>query len=129
MYGQPLTAMLRRLKGGFRRPKMPEAPPEESETSERPQNEASPRTDRAAGGAPPRNRRGAVGIGWLILRNYSLVAAFVFAIVFFSVARPDIFPTPQNARSILTGSASLLLIAFGVMVPLIVQQFDLTPSY
>jgi ribose transport system permease protein len=80
---------------------------------------------------PTLRRRGGVetGLGWVILRSYSLLAAFVIALAVFSIARPDIFPTSQNAISILTGGASLSLIALGVMIPLIVQQFDLTPAY
>jgi len=47
----------------------------------------------------------------------------------FSVLRPDTFPTAANAGSILTGSAALAMIAIGVMLPLIVQQFDLSPGF
>lgn len=66
---------------------------------------------------------------WRPLNQYGLLLAFVGALGLFSVLKPDVFPTAQNAGSILTGSASLGLIALGVMLPLIVNQFDMTPGY
>src|SRR5205814_2401481 len=42
---------------------------------------------------------------------------------------PTIFPTAANAGSILTGSAALAMIAIGVMLPLIVQQYDLSSGF
>ena len=78
-------------------------------------------------------RRGALraGLGWAwsLLYNYGLLVALIGLILAFSLARPDTFPTAANAGSILTGSAALAMIAIGVTLPLIVQQFDLSPGF
>jgi ribose transport system permease protein len=71
----------------------------------------------------------AIGYGWRQLYNYGLLFALVLVAVVFSVLRPEAFPTTRNLGSILTGSAPLTLIALAVMLPLIVNQFDLTPGY
>jgi ribose transport system permease protein len=69
------------------------------------------------------------GLGWRILRGYTLLIAFIVTLAVFSAVRPSIFPTTANAKSILTGNAALVLISLAAMIPLIVNQFDLTPAY
>jgi ABC-type sugar transport system ATPase subunit/ribose/xylose/arabinose/galactoside ABC-type transport system permease subunit len=79
---------------------------------------------------PPRGPPlAALGWVWSLLHNYGLLVALVALAAAFSVLRPDTFPTAANAGSILTGSAALAMIAIGVMLPLIVQQFDLSPGF
>ena len=66
---------------------------------------------------------------WSYLNRYSLVVALVVVIAIFSILRPESFPTTQNAGSILTGSAPLVLMSLGLVLPLIVNQFDLSAGY
>ncbi len=67
--------------------------------------------------------------GWSLLHNYGLLLALLLLAGAFSALRPDTFPTLANLGSILTGSAALAMIAIGVTLPLIVQQFDLSPGF
>ena len=64
-----------------------------------------------------------------IVSKYGLGIGFLILVLLFSVLRPDIFPTRANAGSIMSDSAVLTLIALGVMVPLVVGQFDLSPGF
>lgn len=73
--------------------------------------------------------RTALGWAWLVLHNYGLLLALIALAGTFSILRPDTFPTLANAGSILTGSAALAMIAIGLTLPLIVQQFDLSPGF
>jgi ribose transport system permease protein len=61
-----------------------------------------------------------------ILTDYGIVIALVVIIAFFSALRPDTFPTIGNFGSILQANASIMFIAFGLMLPLIVGHFDLS---
>ncbi len=79
--------------------------------------------------APPGPGRRSASLVARALRSYTLVFAVVVAIAFFSALRPHIYPTLANTTSILTGNAPLVLISLGTMIPLIVNQFDLTPAY
>lgn len=63
------------------------------------------------------------------ISRYGLVLGLVFLIAFFSVLRPDIFPTLANAGSIMSDNAVLTLVALGIMVPLVVGRFDLSPGF
>ena len=62
----------------------------------------------------------------VLVERYGRVGLTVFTVVFFYFMRPDTFGTMNNLRAILTRQAVLLLIAFGVMIPLIVGEFDLS---
>ena len=73
--------------------------------------------------------RAGLGRAWSILYNYGLLVALIVLAAVFSLLRPDTFPTLANAGSILTGSAALAMIAIGVTLPLIVQQFDLSAGF
>jgi len=70
-----------------------------------------------------RSRRRLVG---LILARYGLLLAFAAMILAFSLAVPDSFPTWENAKSILTAAAPALIVAVGLTVPLVMQDFDLS---
>jgi ribose transport system permease protein len=71
----------------------------------------------------------ALGRAWAVVYNYGLLLALIALAAVFSVLLPDTFPTIGNAGSILTGSAALAMIAIGVTLPLIVQQFDLSAGF
>lgn len=77
----------------------------------------------------PLAARTAPAWAWAALYNYGLLVALILLVLAFSILRPDTFPTAANAGSILTGSAALAMIAIGVTLPLIVQQFDLSPGF
>jgi ribose transport system permease protein len=58
--------------------------------------------------------------------RYGLLVAFLLTIVVFSIARPSTFPTGRNAESILTSAAPPLILALGLTVVLVMQDFDLS---
>jgi ribose transport system permease protein len=70
----------------------------------------------------PRSRRSAIDLA----SRYGLLAAFLLTILFFSVAKPDVFPTGRNAESILTAAGPSLILAVGLTVVLVMQDFDLS---
>ncbi|MDV2476178.1 ABC transporter permease [Rhodococcus zopfii] len=72
--------------------------------------------------APPKQRR-ALGP---LFEKYALVLALVAVVVFFSVLRPEIYPTPNNLQNILGSQAVLLILALGLIVPLTAGEFDLS---
>ncbi len=78
---------------------------------------------------PPEKQDRGPGAGWRLFNRYGLVLAFIALAVLFSLLRPEAFPTSRNFQSILTQNASLTLMALGVMLPLIVNRFDLSPGY
>jgi ribose transport system permease protein len=58
--------------------------------------------------------------------RYGLLVAFLLTIVVFSIARPSTFPTGRNVESILTSAAPPLILALGLTVVLVMQDFDLS---
>lgn len=62
----------------------------------------------------------------ILVERYGLVGLTVAIAIFFYIMRPETFGTMNNLRAILTRQAVLLLIALGVMIPLIVGEFDLS---
>lgn len=61
-----------------------------------------------------------------IFTDYGIVVALVVIIAFFSVLRPETFPTVANFGSILQANSAIVFIAFGLMLPLITGHFDLS---
>ena len=61
-----------------------------------------------------------------LLARYGLLLAFAITIIIFSLARPESFPKWDNAESILTLAAPALIIAAGLTVVLVMQDFDLS---
>jgi ribose transport system permease protein len=66
---------------------------------------------------PPFARRGA---------QWALPVILVALIVIFSLARSDVFFTSGNLTTVLAGQSTLILVALGAMLPLVVGQFDLS---
>lgn len=62
----------------------------------------------------------------LILRQYALVVGLVAVVTLFSVLRPESYPTLANLGSVLQANSALALVSLGLMLPLIVGQFDLS---
>lgn len=64
-----------------------------------------------------------------VANKYGLVIGLIALILLFSLLRPEFFPTTRNAGSIMSDNAVLTMIALGIMIPLIVGQFDLSPGF
>jgi ribose transport system permease protein len=63
------------------------------------------------------------------LRKYGLLYLLVLIVIFFSILIPSSFATVSNMQSMMTGAAPQALVALGVMLPLVVQQYDLSVGY
>ncbi|HST38872.1 MAG TPA: ABC transporter permease [Conexibacter sp.] len=74
----------------------------------------------AAVGPPGRNAAAAFAA------RYGLLVAFLATVAVFSAVRSSTFPTWRNAESILTLAAPSLIIAVGLTVVLVMQDFDLS---
>ncbi|CAB4879277.1 unannotated protein [freshwater metagenome] len=61
-----------------------------------------------------------------IVSRYGLLIAFLATIVVFSIAKSDVFPTGRNLESILTAAGPSLILAVGLTVVLVMQDFDLS---
>jgi ribose transport system permease protein len=84
-------------------------------------------SERAAAAAevtkPPSQRGSSASV---IASKYGLLIAFLVTIGVFSIVRSASFPTWRNAESILTLAAPSLIIAVGLTVVLVMQDFDLS---
>lgn len=86
----------------------------------------SPVTTAAPESTPPKTRpANRMNVNNLLAR-YGLLLAFLLTIIIFSIARPHTFPTWNNAKSILTLAAPSLIMAAGLTVVLVMQDFDLS---
>lgn len=79
----------------------------------------------------PGDRAGAVGapgrnVAAAFAARYGLLVAFLATVAVFSAVRSSTFPTWRNAESILTLAAPSLIIAVGLTVVLVMQDFDLS---
>src|SRR4051812_10776694 len=97
-------------------------------STERPQEPAASSSADAV--ETPEHAAGVTQAGsakWAILASkYGLLGAFLLSILIFSLVRPDSFPTGRNAESILTLAAPSLIMAVGLTVVLVMQDFDLS---
>ncbi|WP_308197018.1 ABC transporter permease [Rhodococcus sp. CH91] len=78
---------------------------------------------RAAEAEPDSSRSRSFGP---MFEKYALVLALVAVVVFFSILRPEIYPTANNLQNILGSQAVLLILALGLIVPLTAGEFDLS---
>lgn len=60
------------------------------------------------------------------LARYGLLLVFAAIVAAFSGLRPSAFPTTQDLKSILTAAAPLVIVAVGLTVVLVMQDFDLS---
>lgn len=58
--------------------------------------------------------------------RFAVVGLIALLVLVFSLLRPDTFATVANAQTILVESAVLTVLSLAVMVPLIVNEFDLS---
>jgi ribose transport system permease protein len=77
-----------------------------------------------AAGSVTRGRRVALGQGWF--GRLAMLFLLLGLICLFSALKPETFATLDNARSILAENALVALVALGLMVPLVADEFDLS---
>lgn len=73
-----------------------------------------------------RSRNPLLRLPGVIVREYGLVVGLIAVVGLFSALRPDTYASMGNLGSVLQANAALALVAFGLMLPLIVGQFDLS---
>src|SRR3954466_3424298 len=96
-------------------------------STERPQEPAEPPPADVVETPEPAPVTEAGSAKWAIFASkYGLLGAFLLSILIFSLVRPDSFPTGRNAESILTLAAPSLIMAVGLTVVLVMQDFDLS---
>jgi ribose transport system permease protein len=61
-----------------------------------------------------------------LFARYGVLLAFAAVVLVFSLARPSTFPTWTNAREILANAAPQMIVALGLTVVLVMQDFDLS---
>lgn len=91
----------------------------------------TPETGTGAGGPP------AVGVRRRLLpdsvgaffQTYGVLIAFAALILFFSLAKPEAFPTLDNVRAILAGAAALAVMSAVLTVPMTMGDFDLSIGF
>jgi ribose transport system permease protein len=77
-----------------------------------------------AGPSAPVGRRSTMAGTYI--SKYGLLLAFLITIIIFGIARPHTFPTVNNLKSILTLAAPSMILAVGLTVVLVMQDFDLS---
>ena len=83
-------------------------------------------------GSPGAGARGgqtqsrAVGIARQLMFRYGLVIAFLVMIAVFSLLKPHVFPTGDNAKAILEETAPPAILAIGLTAVLVMNDFDLS---
>jgi len=76
---------------------------------------------------PGQRRRSRGGVGWFaIAERFGLLAVLGALVLVFSLLQPDIFPSAANWQSIVASQSVVLIVALGLMVPLIAGNFDLS---
>ena len=60
------------------------------------------------------------------LARYGAILAFVITVAVFSALKPDAFPTTQNWKDMLTQASILAIVSFGLTVPMVMNDFDLS---
>lgn len=58
--------------------------------------------------------------------KYGIVIALVVVVLIFTLLRPETFPTLGNFGSILQANSAIVLVSFGLLLPLITGHFDLS---
>jgi ribose transport system permease protein len=61
-----------------------------------------------------------------LIGRYAALAGFLGVIIGFSLAKPSIFPTWTNARTILDQTAVVIILGVGLTVVITTQEFDLS---
>jgi ribose transport system permease protein len=61
-----------------------------------------------------------------VLERYMLLLLLCVVVLYFSIARPALYPTMINVRTVLGSQSVLLVVALAAMIPLIAGHFDLS---
>ena len=89
-----------------------------------------PRPDAGSEGMSARGRNGpglsTREVAAAAVARYGLLLVFALIVIVFSLARPSTFPTWANATAIFTTAAPGLIVAMGLTMPLVMQEFDLS---
>src|SRR2546423_13172729 len=78
------------------------------------------------GSASSARSRAARDLLGVIFARFGVIIAFGLMILAFSLARPHTFPTVTDLKSILTAAAPGMIVALGLTVALVMQDFDLS---
>ena len=90
-------------------------------------NEQHPQTATAVADPEPKPARTGPAPGALtVIRRNGVLIALAATIALFSVLRPELFPTLDNAITMLRRIAPLAIPAFGLTVVLVMNDFDLS---
>jgi ribose/xylose/arabinose/galactoside ABC-type transport system permease subunit/ABC-type sugar transport system substrate-binding protein len=73
----------------------------------------------------PNRTRLRIDLGDAVSR-YGLLVTWLLLIVFFSIARPEIFLSRANFANILGSQATLVMLTIGMIVPMTVGEFDVS---
>lgn len=60
------------------------------------------------------------------MSKYGIIIALIIVVLLFTALRPETYPTLGNFGSILQANSSIVLVSFGLMIPLITGHFDLS---
>lgn len=81
----------------------------------------------AEGSHDPKPKRSGSGFSWQqLVAKYGLILAFVVVFAVFALLKPHVFPTGNNIKSMLTLAAPPAILAAGLTVVLVMQDFDLS---
>ena len=92
----------------------------------------SPSAPTVSQGSPGSGARGgrtqsrAVAVARQLMFRYGLVVAFLVMIAVFSLLKPHVFPTGDNAKAILEQTAPPAILAIGLTAVLVMNDFDLS---
>jgi ribose transport system permease protein len=76
---------------------------------------------------PAATSRRTLGINWReASQKYALVLAWALVIVVFGILKPHIYLSSANFQSMFSSQAVLLLLALGLLLPLVTGNFDLS---
>jgi ribose transport system permease protein len=89
------------------------------------QSESQPFEQAPSGGTGRRGRLSRDDARMQMAR-FALPAIFVLFIIFFSLVRPETFPTAENWKAIVSAQAVLGILAIALLLPLVVGEFDLS---
>jgi ribose transport system permease protein len=93
-------------------------------TAATPENLQAPRAPKSSSTSSP--AREVLGLLGKAGERGGLVVLLAVAIVVFSIAAPDTFPTSANLQSILQSNSVLGVIAIAAVIPFVAGQFDLS---
>jgi len=75
---------------------------------------------------PGRDRESITQQSLAVLSRFGLLLLFLVLVAYFSVERPDSFATLGNASSILSAQSVTVIAGLGILLTLILGEFDLS---